>query len=161
MLLALALPAQTLPWGEAESLAVKKAALPGVWAGRPAVVVWSFSREAGEGVKQWMGELEKEGLEAWSVAVLEAAPRFIRPMIRSGMRKQAAGRVDRWLCLYKGGKGVACRARGGGRQASGGRCGQWAGGHRLEAGRAVRRRRGRGRAPADAGAEVERPGEVR
>lgn len=104
MLLALALPAQTLPWGEAESLAVKKAALPGVWAGRPAVVVWSFSREAGEGVKQWMGELEKEGLEAWSVAVLEAAPRFIRPMIRSGMRKQAAGRVDRWLCLYKGEK---------------------------------------------------------
>lgn len=104
-LLALALPAQTLPWSEAESLAGKKAALPGVWAGRPAVVVWSFSREAGDGVKEWMTGLEKEGIQAWSVAMLEAAPRLIRPLIRSGMRKQAAaGQVERWLCLYKGEK---------------------------------------------------------
>lgn len=103
-LVALVLPAQTLPWSEAESLAGKKTALPGVWAGRPAVVVWSFSREAGEGVKEWMAGLEREGIQAWSVAMLEAAPRLIRPLIRSGMRKQAADQTGRWLCLYKGEK---------------------------------------------------------
>ncbi len=96
------LAAAPLPKAEAETLSGRKVTLPEVYGGRPAVVVWSFSRDAGERVKDWMSPLTKDGLNAYSAAMLEAAPRFIRPMIRSGMKKDTpSNQLDRNLLLYK------------------------------------------------------------
>ena len=90
--------------GEAETLTGRRVSRPGAFGGRPAVVVWSFSREAGEGVKAWMAGLEKEGVQAWGAAMLDSAPRLIRPLIRSGMREQAGGQAERWRRLCRGEK---------------------------------------------------------
>lgn len=94
-----------LPRLEADTLADTKVALPDAAAGTPAVVVFSFSRGAGDKAEVWSTALRKRfaggGPSVWSAASLQGAPRFIRGMIRGGMRKQtpkdAHGRA---LCLY-------------------------------------------------------------
>ncbi len=93
---------QALPRTEAESLSGRKVTMPEAFGGKPAVVVFSFSKGAGERSADWVSALTKDGAPVWTAAMLEAAPRFIRPMIRSGMRKDApAAMLDRSLCLYK------------------------------------------------------------
>lgn len=75
--------------------------MPDVFGGKPVVVVFSFSKGAGEKSAEWISALSKEGVPVWSAAMLESAPRFIRPMIRSGMKKDVpASMLDRSLCLY-------------------------------------------------------------
>jgi len=93
---------QALPRTEAETLSGRKVTMPDVFGGKPAVVVFSFSKGAGEKTAEWVSALTKAGAPVWSAAMLEAAPRFIRPMIRSGMKKDTpAAMLDRSLCLYK------------------------------------------------------------
>ncbi len=100
-----ALGAAAIPPLEAESLAGEKVTLPELWSGRPNVVIWGFSKEAGEGMRAWMAALEREDVNAWGAAMLERAPRLVRGMIRRGMRgdfpKSSHSRV---LCLYRGDK---------------------------------------------------------
>lgn len=95
-----------LPITDAETLAGSRVTLPQAFAGKPAVLVWSFSRESGAQAKQWVMALEKElSGQVWSVAMLEAAPRLIRGMIRSGMRKDTTPALrPRSLLVYKGEK---------------------------------------------------------
>lgn len=96
---------QALPRTEAETLSGRKVTMPEVFGGKPAVVVFSFSKGAGEKTAEWVAALSKDGAPVWSAAMLEAAPRFIRPMIRSGMKKDVpAAMLDRSLCLYTGEK---------------------------------------------------------
>jgi hypothetical protein len=98
------------PETEAETLSGRKVTLPAVFGGKPAVVVWSFSKGAGEKSQAWLAPLHKEGWNAWGAAMLEAAPRFIRPMIRGGMKKDMpAALQDRQLLLYKDEKGWRAR----------------------------------------------------
>lgn len=90
------------PASEAETLAGRRVDLAALWRGQPAVVVWSFSRAAGEKSRDWMVALEKEGHRPWAVALLEATPRLLRPLIRSGMRKGLSNeQQQRHLLLYK------------------------------------------------------------
>lgn len=104
-LVALAAAAQVLPKTQVETLDGQKRVIPDAFGGRPAVLVYGFSRKAGDATKAWVDPLVKEGLPVWSVAMLEAAPRFVRPMIRAGMRKDTpAGRQDHALLLYAGEK---------------------------------------------------------
>ena len=84
--LATCLAAQTLPSGEGETLSGLKIRFPDFLAGKQAVCVFSFSREAGESTRAWMDPLWKAGVDAYSIANLEAAPRLIRGMIRRGMK---------------------------------------------------------------------------
>ena len=94
------------PETEAETLSGKKVMLPLVFGGKPAVVVWSFSKTAGEKTRDWLQPLTQANLNAWGAAMLEAAPRFVRPLIRGGMKKQMNGPMqDRQLLLYKDEKG--------------------------------------------------------
>jgi hypothetical protein len=96
---------QVLPRTEAETLSGRKVTIPDVFGGKPAVVVFSFSKAAGEKTGEWISALSKDGAPVWSAAMLEAAPRFIRPMIRSGMKRDlSAAMLDRSLCLYAGEK---------------------------------------------------------
>jgi hypothetical protein len=84
--LSFALAAQSMPETEGETLAGTKIRFPSMLQGKPAVLVFSFSKEAGEKVPGWMKPLLERNENAYSVANLEAAPRFIRGMIRRGMR---------------------------------------------------------------------------
>ena len=86
LFLASLLAAQSLPSTAGETLDGRKVSFPEMLAGKPAVCVFSFSREAGEKVQAWMEPLVKANAEAYSVAHLEAAPRLVRGMIRRGMR---------------------------------------------------------------------------
>lgn len=79
--------AQNLPVTPAETLAGQKLEFPSALAGKPAVCVFGFSKEAGDRTKVWMTRLSQDGINAWSVANLEGAPGLVRGMIRSGMRK--------------------------------------------------------------------------
>lgn len=102
MLLAAALWGQAVPHTEGETLAGHKVTVPDVFGGKPAVVVFSFSKGAGEKTAAWLAALAKDGAPVWSAAMLEAAPRFVRPMIRGGMKKDTPpGMLDRALCLYR------------------------------------------------------------
>jgi hypothetical protein len=96
--------AAAIPATEAETLAGAKVSLPQVLGGKPAILIWSFSREGGAKVKEWMETLERDAPgQAYSVAMLEAAPRLIRGMIRSGMRGDTPPALRaRTLLLYKG-----------------------------------------------------------
>jgi hypothetical protein len=85
--LTLTLAAAAWPVTEGETLTGRKMTVPASFAGKPAVLVFSFSRQAGEKVRYWLDPLLKDGVNAWSVANLEAAPRLIRGLIRSGMKK--------------------------------------------------------------------------
>lgn len=105
VLLAVAAWGQALPKTEVETLAGQKVSMPGVFGGKPAVVVWSFSRKAGDATKAWVEPLAQQGVAVWSAAMLESAPRLVRPMIRAGMRRETPeGRQDRALLLYSGAK---------------------------------------------------------
>ncbi len=79
--------AENLPVTPAETLSGQKLSFPAALAGKPAVCVFGFSREAGDRTKDWMTLLSKDGVNAWSIANLESAPGLVRGMIRSSMRK--------------------------------------------------------------------------
>jgi hypothetical protein len=79
--------AEDLPVTQAETLAGQKMEFPTALAGKPAVCVFGFSREAGDRTKLWMTRLSQDGINSWSVANLEGAPALVRGMIRSSMRK--------------------------------------------------------------------------
>ncbi len=96
-----ALPA-VLPVSQAETLGGHKLAFPTALAGKPAVCLFGFSKEAGDGVKVWMARLMKDGVEAWSIADLEEAPSLIRGMIRGSMKHDTpAALYERSLVLTK------------------------------------------------------------
>jgi hypothetical protein len=79
--------AENLPVTQAETLTGQKLEFPTALAGKPAVCVFGFSREAGDRTKVWMTRLSQDGVNSWSVANLEAAPALVRGMIRGSMRK--------------------------------------------------------------------------
>jgi hypothetical protein len=87
MLIAVSAWAQSLPVTPVESLTGQKLSFPSALAGKTAVCVFGFTKEAGDHTKDWMIRLNKDGVNAWSVANLESAPSLIRGMIRSSMRK--------------------------------------------------------------------------
>ena len=106
-LLSVPLLANPLPRVEAESVTGQKLVLPDALRGQPAVLVWSFSREAGEKAGQWFAPLARDGANVWSAAVIEAAPRLIRPMIRAGMRRASPQPFhSRFLCVTRGEKAL-------------------------------------------------------
>jgi len=76
-----------LPSTHGENLNGQQIEFPGVLQGKVSVCVFGFSKTAGDPAKAWMTRLEKEGIEAWSVADLEGAPSLVRGMIKSSMRK--------------------------------------------------------------------------
>lgn len=106
-LFAYTLGASPLPGVEGESLTGRKVLLPDAFQGEAAVVVWSFTREAGEQAEKWVAPLARDRVNVYSAAVIEAAPRLIRPMIRAGMRRTSPKPLhDRFLCITRGEKSL-------------------------------------------------------
>jgi len=94
--------AESLPVTAAETLTGAKVSFPTALAGKPAVCVFGFSKEAGDRTKEWMARLSRDGVNAYSIANLEAAPGFVRGMIRGAMRKETpAALLDRSLVMTK------------------------------------------------------------
>ncbi len=86
----------------AETLAGQKLEFPAALAGKSAVCVFGFSKEAGDRTKVWMTRLSQDGINSWSIANLEGAPALVRGMIRSSMRKGTPPQLlERSLILTK------------------------------------------------------------
>ena len=91
-LLAITAFAQQLPRLQEENLAGQQVVLPGAAAGRVAVLVFGFSRASQNSTGAWMKHLREDfgksaGFALYQLPVLEEAPRLIRGMITSGMKK--------------------------------------------------------------------------
>jgi hypothetical protein len=84
--------AQSIPRLTAESLNGKNISLPEDFGGKSAILVVGFSRAGGNQCASFARKLVKEPsvvegkVIVYQIAVLESAPRFIRPMILHGMR---------------------------------------------------------------------------
>jgi hypothetical protein len=89
---ALSSTAQTLPSSEAQSVAGEKLVLATALHGQNFLLIMSFSREAGPGSDAWASALAADpvlhGIPVYRAAMLEAAPGFVRALIRSSLRHQ-------------------------------------------------------------------------
>jgi hypothetical protein len=84
--------AQQLPRLQEENLAGQQVVLPDSVAGKVAVLVFGFSRASQYSTGAWMKHMREDFSKNSSIAlyqlpVLEEAPRMIRGMITSGMKK--------------------------------------------------------------------------
>jgi len=85
-------PAQQLPRLQEENLTGQQVVLPDAASGKVAVLVFGFSRASQNPTGAWMKHLQEDfgktpGLVLYQLPVLEEAPRIIRGMIVSGMKK--------------------------------------------------------------------------
>ncbi|HEY4901146.1 MAG TPA: hypothetical protein VIH91_10055 [Terriglobales bacterium] len=84
--------AQQLPRLQEENLAGQQVVLPDAASGKVAVLVFGFTRASQTTTGAWTKQLRADfgksaGFELYQLPVLEDAPRFIRGMITSGMKK--------------------------------------------------------------------------
>ena len=93
------------PWPvtEAETLSGGKIRLPDAAKGKRALVVMTFSKDAGEASKAWCNRFAKDfGTDQiYQIAHLEKAPRLVRGLIRRGMRgDMPVAMQGRMLLIY-------------------------------------------------------------
>lgn len=83
--------AQAMPATAGETLSGKHIVLADVVHGHEAILVAGFSHEGGMKAGEWIKRIHADpalaGVTVYEVAMLEAAPSFVRGMIKSGMRK--------------------------------------------------------------------------
>lgn len=88
-----------------ETLTSKSLELPAAAAGKPAVIVFSFSKTAGKDARLWNEHLSKDFSNAglgYDVIVLESVPKLFRGMAVSGIRSSMPPPLqDRTIVLYK------------------------------------------------------------
>jgi hypothetical protein len=97
-------PDDTLPPLAGQALSGKWVDLPASAAGKPAVVIFSFSRAAGRDAHNWTQHLSKDDprLSIYTVIFLESVPRLIRGMVVSGIKSQIPTVMqDRTILLYQ------------------------------------------------------------
>lgn len=82
----LALAADSFPVIEADSLAGAKVTLPAAAKGHPTVVIIGFTHESQNQTDAWARKVAGQ-YDYYSMAVIEDAPRLVRGMITSGMKK--------------------------------------------------------------------------
>jgi hypothetical protein len=108
LLLALATPprgwSQTMPDTGAETLAGQPMVLADALRGRSAILVMSFSREAGTACDEWTRKLAADpalaAIPVYRAAMLEAAPGFVRGWIKSALRKQLSAADQQRYVLF-------------------------------------------------------------
>lgn len=87
--------AQQLPRLQEENLAGQQVLLPDATSGKVAVLVFGFTRASQTTTESWAKRIQTDygktaGFEWYRLPVLEEAPRLIRGMIVSGMKKGVA-----------------------------------------------------------------------
>ena len=102
-LLAADAPGTTWPAFEVDTLAGAKLKLPSAASGQVSLFVMSFSKDASAASKAWAERFARDGGHVYIAAILEAAPRLVRGLIRSGMRGDIPKELhERTLLLYNG-----------------------------------------------------------
>jgi hypothetical protein len=90
-LLSGACEAQLAPATEGETLGGHRVAVAQAIRGHVAVLIASFSKDAGDECGAWFRAVHADpalgSAEVYQLVMLERAPGFVRPMIKSGMRK--------------------------------------------------------------------------
>jgi hypothetical protein len=100
--------AETLPRVEGESLSGKRVVLPDDTHGKIAFLVIGFSKKGGDASGLWERRLKQDfgsdqAYVIHPIAVLEDAPRFIRGMIKAGIRRSTPpAEQDRFVILVHG-----------------------------------------------------------
>lgn len=84
--------AQQFPRLQEDSLAGQQVVLPDAAAGKVAVLILGFSRSSQKPTEAWSKRAYEDfgknpSFVLYQLPVIEAAPRFVRPMITSGMKK--------------------------------------------------------------------------
>lgn len=83
--------AQSLPATEGETLGGHKVSVAQAVHGHAAVLIAGFSKDAGDATSEWakavQGDAALKAVKVYQLVMLEQAPGFVRPMIKSGMRK--------------------------------------------------------------------------
>ena len=104
-------PAQTIPQVMAQSSNGKRVSLPAHFAGKSAIIIVGFSRAGGDQCGPFARKLSQEPsvldgtVSLYQIAMLESAPRLVRPMIMHGMRSGVPRpEKDRFLPLFHGEK---------------------------------------------------------
>jgi hypothetical protein len=94
-----------LPQLSGQTLANKPLELPSAASGKPAVLVFGFSRTGGKDARLWNTHLAKDYSNAdpgYDVIVLESAPKLFRGMIVSGIRSgMPISAQERSIVLYQ------------------------------------------------------------
>jgi hypothetical protein len=95
--------AQSIPGVSAESLDGKPISFPKDFAGKPAILIIGFSRGGGNQCGPFARNLAKEPsvvegkVVIYEIAMLESAPRLIRPMILHGIRGGIPQAEQKWF----------------------------------------------------------------
>ncbi len=103
---ACAAAAQQFPSVEAQTLTDKKLTVPSAFSGKPTLLILGFSQASQKASEAWGRELLQDfgkDFRFYSAAVLEEAPRLIRPMIMGGMKRSIPKEGhDRFFIFVKG-----------------------------------------------------------
>lgn len=98
-------PGTPFPTLEAETLAGGKLRLPDAAKGKNALLVMTFSKDAGDASKPWCARFVKDfgSDRLFQAAHLEKAPRLVRGLIRRGMRgDMPASLQGKTFLIYQG-----------------------------------------------------------
>ena len=99
---------ETLPRMESETLTGKSIVLPDAARGKIALLAIGCSKKSGDRASEWGKRFKQDfgkdsNYVVYPVAELEAAPRFVRGMIKGGMRRGTPlDEQDRFVLLFQG-----------------------------------------------------------
>lgn len=82
-------PGQMLPQISGQTLTGKSLELPTAAIGKPAIVIFSFSRTAGNDARSWNERLSRDfpkDVPSYTIIVLESVPKLFRGMALSGIK---------------------------------------------------------------------------
>jgi hypothetical protein len=96
--------AQSLPGTEGETLGGHRVVVAQAIRGHVAVLIAGFSKDAGDACGAWGKAVHADpalkSAEVYQLVMLEEAPRILRPMIKSGMRKgMSAAEQEQFIIL--------------------------------------------------------------
>jgi ATP10 protein len=98
-------PGQVLPQFSGETLTGKSMALPAAARGEPALVVFSFSKAAGNDSRSWSQRLSRDFAAAvpiYTIIELESVPKLFRGMALSGIKGSIPAPIqERTIVLYR------------------------------------------------------------
>jgi hypothetical protein len=96
---------QTLPQISGQALTGRSIELPPAASGKPAVVIFSFSKTAGNDARSWNERLSRDfpkDVPSFTIIMLESVPKLFRGMALSGIKgSMPIAMQDRTLVLYR------------------------------------------------------------
>jgi len=96
---------QTFPQISGQALTERSIELPAAASGKPAVVIFSFSKTAGNDARSWNERLSRDfpnDVPSFTIIMLESVPKLFRGMALSGIKgSMPIAMQDRTIVLYR------------------------------------------------------------